>query len=55
MLRFVPYAVNRTAQDLGRVHGTDERVSVDSFRQALCTYSRLLRLFGSVDGGSSGR
>ncbi len=49
VLRFVPFALTRG--DLGRIHGTDERTKASDFVRAVCTYSRMLQLFGEM--GSS--
>lgn len=43
-LRFAPVAMNRTAGDLKRVHGIDERVSTEAFLDAIRFYIRFLTL-----------
>lgn len=53
-LRFNAVAMSRRAGDVGRVHGTDERVGVEALRGALCTTRRALRLFGGREGGGDG-
>lgn len=45
VLRHVPTSMNRTAGDLARVHGLNERLSVADFARAVCTYKRALQLF----------
>lgn len=65
-LRHGPFAMSRSAGDVRRVHGTDERMAIDSLRGALCVTRRALRLFGERgvdddddgsgdDGGVGGR
>jgi len=48
VLRFVPYALNKSAGDLGRIHSTDERVAVADYGRAICTYERLLALLAEA-------
>ena len=43
-LRFLPVVLNRTAGDLRRVHGTDERLPVQSYLGAVAFYARFLAL-----------
>ena len=43
-LRFLPVALNRTAGDLRRVHGIDERLAVSSYLGAVAFYTRFLAL-----------
>jgi hypothetical protein len=43
-IRFIPVAFNRTAGDVGRVHGIDERVSVGAFLDAIRFYVRFIQL-----------
>ncbi|CAL8471245.1 g10787 [Coccomyxa elongata] len=43
-LRFAPVAMNRTAGDLKRVHGIDERVSTEAFLDAIRFFTRFLSL-----------
>jgi carboxypeptidase PM20D1 len=43
-LRFMPVAMNRTAGDLKRIHGIDERVSTTAFLDAVRFYVRILQL-----------
>ena len=52
VLRFVPYMVNKRAGDLGRIHGTNERVRVADYLKGICTYRRLLELLlmGDLSG-----
>lgn len=45
--RFIPVSV--TAEDLGRIHGTDERVSVEDYAGAVRFYAQLVR---NAAGGS---
>ncbi|KAG2445918.1 hypothetical protein HXX76_000521 [Chlamydomonas incerta] len=47
VMRFIPFALNKTAGDLGLIHGTNERVPADDFRKAVCVYARALQLLGS--------
>ncbi|GIL47690.1 hypothetical protein Vafri_4452 [Volvox africanus] len=44
VMRFVPYAMNKTAGDLGLIHATNERVRATSFSQGVCTYLRMMQL-----------
>jgi hypothetical protein len=50
-LRFLPLAQSR-ATDLRRMHGTDERASVDYFRGALCTTRRVMQLMAGPEGAA---
>jgi acetylornithine deacetylase/succinyl-diaminopimelate desuccinylase-like protein len=43
-LRFSPHA--QTKAEIARMHATDERLAVDSYRGALCVTRNALRLFG---------
>ena len=43
-LRFMPVGMNRTAGDLKRIHGIDERVSEEAFLDAIRFYIRFLQL-----------
>ena len=43
-LRFMPVAMNRTAGDLKRIHGMDERVAEDAFLDAIRFYTRFFQL-----------
>lgn len=43
-IRFIPVAMNRTAGDVGRVHGIDERVSIEAFLDAIRFYMRFMQL-----------
>lgn len=43
-LRFVPLAMNRTAGDLKRIHGMDERVSEAAYLDAIRFYTRFFQL-----------
>jgi len=43
-LRFLPAALNRTAGDLRRVHGVDERLSAAAYLRAVAFYARFLEL-----------
>lgn len=45
--RFVPYSMNKTAGDLGRIHSTNERVLAEDFTRAICTYTRMIELLSS--------
>lgn len=47
ILRFIPFGLNKTAGDLGLIHGTNERIPADDFRKAVCVYARVLELMGS--------
>ncbi|KAG2445338.1 hypothetical protein HYH02_008803 [Chlamydomonas schloesseri] len=49
-LRHVPVSLNKTAGDVRRVHGLNERVSVADFGRGVCVFQRLLQLVGG--GGS---
>lgn len=49
VLRFTPYQLNQSAGDLGRIHGTNERVAAADFKRALCTYRRLVQLLSKAD------
>ncbi len=42
--RFIPVAMNRTAGDLARIHGIDERVSTEAFLDAIRFYIRFMEL-----------
>lgn len=42
--RFSPMFLNRTAQDIERIHGIDERVSVENVLQAVKFFLRLIKL-----------
>jgi hypothetical protein len=53
-LRFCPYSQNAAKDDAHRVHGTNERLSVDDFGRALCTYRAGLRLAGAARAGEAG-
>jgi carboxypeptidase PM20D1 len=48
--RFIPVAV--TAEDLGRIHGTNERVSVQDYAGAVRFYAQLVRNSAGTAGGS---
>lgn len=50
-LRFCPYASARA--DIGRVHGTDERIALPSLRGTLCTTRAALALLGGAGAGGS--
>lgn len=50
ILRFSPVSLDNA--DLGRIHGTNERLAVSDFLNLLCTYRAGLKLAG--DGGGSG-
>ena len=43
-LRFAPVATNRSAGDLRRVHGIDERIAVPAYLDAIRFYVRFLQL-----------
>ena len=43
-LRFAPVAMNRSAGDLKRVHGIDERVAESAYLDAIRFYVRFLQL-----------
>ncbi len=43
-MRFLPIALNRTAGDLRRVHGVDERLATSSYLGAVAFYTRFLDL-----------
>ncbi|GFR46954.1 hypothetical protein Agub_g8604, partial [Astrephomene gubernaculifera] len=49
VLRFVPYGMNKTAGELGLIHGTNERIRASYFARAVCTYGRVFELFGSEE------
>ena len=42
--RFMPFRVNRTAGDLSRIHGINERLSQASYLDGIQFYMRLLQL-----------
>ena len=42
--RFTGFTVNRTAGDLQRVHGIDERIGVDTYLNGVRFYIRYLQL-----------
>jgi carboxypeptidase PM20D1 len=42
VLRHIPITANRTAGDIHRIHGTDERVAVEDVRRAFCVYQRVV-------------
>ncbi len=42
--RFRPAWYSRAAKDSARVHGVDERLSVDGFKRSLHFYARVLEL-----------
>lgn len=46
ILRFSPYLL--TPQSVNWIHGTDERLSVQDFQRALCTFRAGLRLAGQA-------
>lgn len=48
-MRHLP--TSSSMSDIKRVHGTDERSSVEDFRKALCVYRMGLQLFGDLQGG----
>lgn len=52
-LRSVPVSVNKTAGDLARVHGLNERVAVEDFARAICVYKRVMELWGQQEGGAA--
>ena len=43
-MRFMPLAMNRTAGDLKRIHGMDERVAEGAFLDAIRFYTRFFQL-----------
>ena len=43
ILRFIPVAMNRTAGDVRRIHGVDERVGCDAFLDAVRFYVQYMR------------
>jgi carboxypeptidase PM20D1 len=47
IFRFVPLSLNLSAGDIGRVHGIDERVHVNTFVAAIKLYVRGLQLLSS--------
>jgi carboxypeptidase PM20D1 len=52
VLRFVPTL--ETQDDVKRVHGTNERQSVQGFTSMLCFYRRALQVFAGGGGGDRG-
>eukprot|EP00878_Enallax_costatus_P031865 GHUV01034921.1.p1 GENE.GHUV01034921.1~~GHUV01034921.1.p1 ORF type:complete len:184 (+),score=4.60 GHUV01034921.1:590-1141(+) len=52
ILRFCPYALGN--EDVHRVHGTNERISVEDFGRLLCTYKAGLQLAAARRPGESG-
>ncbi|GLI59011.1 hypothetical protein VaNZ11_000835 [Volvox africanus] len=49
VMRFVPYAMNKTGGDLGLIHATNERVRNTSFSQGVCTYLRMMQLLAGSE------
>ncbi|MEW5299378.1 MAG: hypothetical protein WDW36_002401 [Sanguina aurantia] len=47
ILRFVPMEMSKAAGELASIHATNERVHVDSFLRAICTYRRIVTLFSA--------
>lgn len=47
ILRFVPMEMSKAAGELASIHATNERVRVDSFLRAICTYRRIVTLFSA--------
>ncbi len=45
-LRHTPVSMNKTAGDVRRVHGLNERVSVQDFGRCICTYLELVTRLG---------
>ncbi|PNW82050.1 hypothetical protein CHLRE_06g271700v5 [Chlamydomonas reinhardtii] len=45
-LRHVPVSLNKTAGDMRRVHGLNERVSVADFGRGVCVFQRLIQMVG---------
>lgn len=43
-LRHSPYV--KRMEDLKRVHGVDERMSIDNFKRAICMYRTAFQRFG---------
>ena len=43
ILRFTPNAINRTAGDLKRIHGVDERVGCSAYLNAIRFYVRYMQ------------
>ena len=50
-LRFSPHSASLKKKTLARIHGTDERISVEDFRRALCFYRQGLSVLGGLGGG----
>ncbi|KAG2501991.1 hypothetical protein HYH03_000487 [Edaphochlamys debaryana] len=46
-LRHVPTSMNKTAGDMRRVHGLNERVSVGDLGRCVCVHVRLLQMLGA--------
>lgn len=44
VFRFMPFPMNRTAGDLSRVHGVDERVGIEGYLTGVKFYVRFLEL-----------
>ena len=44
VFRFMPFPMNRTAGDVQRVHGIDERVGQEAYLQGVKFYIRFLQL-----------
>lgn len=54
VLRHIPITANRTAGDIQRIHGTDERVAVEDVRRAFCVYQRVVAGAGMLgDDGAT--
>ncbi len=47
-LRFCPFTLDKRNGDLARLHGTNERVSVEDYSKGICTYARMLQLLGET-------
>lgn len=52
ILRFCPYALGN--EDVHRVHGTNERLSIEDFGRLLCTYKAGLQLAAARRPGEEG-
>lgn len=44
IFRFMPFTINRTAGDLQRVHGIDERVGTETYLNGVKFFIRYLQL-----------
>jgi acetylornithine deacetylase/succinyl-diaminopimelate desuccinylase-like protein len=48
VLRHIPVVSNRTAGDIQRIHGTNERVAVEDLRRCICVLRAAIEGFGML-------